>query len=73
LKENGNCLVAVKENLVDLIWENRPSRPKKPVNDLPLTFAGKSSADKLIDLRKKLSDEGVEYLVVTELDQIACT
>ncbi|ODN06449.1 Xaa-Pro aminopeptidase 1 [Orchesella cincta] len=71
LHENGNRLVAVKENLVDLIWQTRPSRPKKHVDELPLKYAGKSTADKLVDLRKKIADDGVEYLVVTELDQIA--
>ncbi|CAL8143709.1 unnamed protein product [Orchesella dallaii] len=71
LNGNGNHLVAVKENLVDLIWETRPCRPKKPVAELSLAFAGKSAAQKLVELRKKLVDEGVEYHVVTELDQIA--
>lgn len=49
-----------------------PNRPKNPVNELPLEFSGKRTADKLADIRKEMLDAGAEYLVVSELDEIAC-
>ena len=42
LDNGGFDLVAVDENLIDEVWENRPARPANPVILQPLTYSGKS-------------------------------
>lgn len=72
LSTNGSVLTAVKENLVDLIWQDRPPKPRNIVKELPLEFSGKSTKDKLVDVRKELAEANAEYLVISELDEVAC-
>ncbi|GJN92494.1 hypothetical protein Rhopal_005524-T1 [Rhodotorula paludigena] len=50
----GLELVFPGENLVDKIWQDRPSRSHEPIKVHPLKFAGKSAADKLSDIRSYL-------------------
>lgn len=75
LELSGNKLVAVSTNLVDIIWSQqqggKPPQPANPVTELGLQFAGKSTADKLADIRKELETQKVDYLVVSALDEIA--
>lgn len=35
-------LVPVIQNLVDLVWDDRPSPPQNPIIVLPDSYAGKS-------------------------------
>ncbi|ATZ48301.1 hypothetical protein BCIN_03g05300 [Botrytis cinerea B05.10] len=71
-KRGGNDLVAVEENLVDLVWgDSRPSRPKEPVKVLARKFAGKDVKTKLEDLRKELLKKKSSGLIVSMLDEIA--
>lgn len=69
-------LEPVKTNLVDLTWDNddegRPTCPNQPIVSIPVNFTGKSTADKLIDLRKLMSDKGASGVVLVQLDDIAC-
>lgn len=68
---SGKRLVSV-QNLVDLVWTDRPSRPLNKVLQHPIQYAGKAVADKLDDLRKEMADAGSDLLVITELDEVAC-
>ncbi|MHB1103300.1 MAG: aminopeptidase P family protein [Devosia sp.] len=52
-------------NLVDRIWTDRPGAPVSPVEFLGHDRAGKSSADKLAELRKMLGDDNVDAAVLT--------
>ena len=72
LQSAGKLLSAVKPNLIDLIWQDRPARPQEPVHALGLEFAGKSAAEKLAEVREELEKAGAGFLVVSELDEIAC-
>lgn len=40
LTNNGHILVPIKDNLVDLIWENKPAFIPKPVVSHSIEFAG---------------------------------
>lgn len=73
LRFGGKTLVPVSTNLVDEIWKSdRPDRPLEKAVQLPIEFAGKSTSDKLQDVRKELTENGAEFLIVTELDEVAC-
>lgn len=67
----GSSLVSTEENLVDLVWRNKPPRPCNPVNVLPLKYTGRSHNDKIANLRDELSKENYYGFVVSALDEIA--
>ncbi|KAJ8662254.1 hypothetical protein O0I10_001947 [Lichtheimia ornata] len=68
----GSSLVVIHDNLVDKAWgAERPSAPKDHVIVQPITFAGKSHADKLEDLRKYIVEKGAYGVVVSALDEVA--
>ena len=68
-----NCkVVAIEENLIDEIWgSDRPSRSKAPVTVLPIEYSGKTSQDKIKELKAGLRKSNAHGLVVTALDDVA--
>lgn len=71
--ENTGCVMtAVKENLVDLVWDDQPAQPNNPVITLDLKFAGKLVSEKLEAVREKMEEQDAKVVVVTALDEIAC-
>jgi Xaa-Pro aminopeptidase len=67
-----NDLVAIDENLVDLVWgSERPPRPQELVNVLGQGFSGKQVKLKLEDLRKELEKKKSSGFIVSMLDEIA--
>ncbi|KAF3770358.1 hypothetical protein M406DRAFT_87199 [Cryphonectria parasitica EP155] len=70
--KGGSDLVAVNENLVDIVWgQAKPSRPNEPVKLLPQKYAGKDTKEKLVGLRKELAKKNLACFVVSMLDEIA--
>ena len=57
--------LAPTHNLVDRIWPGRPGAPVTPVEFLGHNRAGRSSADKLTDLREALGAVGAAATVLT--------
>lgn len=57
----------------EFVWENRPSLPANKVFALPDNICGKTRAEKLIDIRKKMNVEKADYIAVSALDEIAWT
>ncbi|KAI9843452.1 MAG: hypothetical protein M1837_006298 [Sclerophora amabilis] len=71
-KKGGEELVAVKDNLVDVVWgQQRPPMPHEKVKVLSLDFAGKKFDEKIEDLRKELEKKKSLGFVVCMLDEIA--
>lgn len=71
-KKGGSQLVAVNENLVDMVWgKDRPGRPNESVKLLPQKYAGKDTKDKLARLRQELAKKNLSCFVVSMLDEIA--
>jgi len=66
-----NIQVAFENDLVNIIWTDRPSLPIEPAFLLDVAYAGKSSADKLQDLRKEMATKGATTHIITSLDDIA--
>ncbi|KAL1608643.1 hypothetical protein SLS59_001833 [Nothophoma quercina] len=71
IKKKGGEYKAVDENLVDAVWQDRPSRPSEKVIVQPMDFSGKSFEDKISDLRKELEKRKSVGFVVSMLDEIA--
>ncbi|CAG8538886.1 12378_t:CDS:2 [Acaulospora colombiana] len=52
LYDRGSKLSHPRQNLVDLIWEDRPKRPRDPVYVQPVEFTGRDIKEKLSDIRR---------------------
>jgi Xaa-Pro aminopeptidase len=71
LKDKGIRVKGVQKNLVDDVWQNRPSAPKRNIMIHPLKFAGESVKKKLARVQKKMGERSTDLLVVSALDEIA--
>ncbi|KAJ1558962.1 hypothetical protein HK405_012561, partial [Cladochytrium tenue] len=72
LSKAGQELVSVSENLVDGIWEDRPSAPGGKVFHLAHEYSGRSASEKIENLRDAIAaKEGVWGFMVTALDEVA--
>lgn len=68
--EKGGRL-SVSEDLVDLIWKDRPALPAEPVFVLAPEYAGESVAEKLGRVRKKMKEREADVHILTSLYDIA--
>jgi Xaa-Pro aminopeptidase len=69
----GASLKAVWDNLVDKVWDNKPVPSKNPVIVLPKDKAGVTIDEKFNRVRAEMKKVGVASLVLSALDDIACT
>ncbi len=53
------------------LWTDRPPIPKNKVEIQPLEFAGESAESKIERVRQALREQQAEYLVISQLDEIA--
>lgn len=71
IADEKNASMHVAEDLIDLIWADRPALPKEPLFLLEEKYTGKSTAEKIADLRAKMKDEGTDTHILTSLYDIA--
>lgn len=69
--ERKNGSLAVNEDLVDRIWEDRPPLSKEPLFLLEERYSGKSTAQKLQELREAMQKAGADIHILTSLYDIA--
>lgn len=61
----------VNEDLIDLIWSDRPALSKEPLFLLEEKYTGKCTKEKIADLRKVMKEEGANVHILTCLYDIA--
>ena len=66
-----NAKLAVGEDLVGIIWDDRPELPHAPVRILTAEYSGRSTADKLADVRAEMEKQGASVHLLTSLYDIA--
>lgn len=71
LRRRGVALHRVEPNLIDMDWPDRPALPREPVRAQPAGLAGRSTADKLADLRAAFARADADAHLVTSLDAVA--
>lgn len=71
LAEEKNAKLAVGEDLVGIIWDDRPELPHAPVRILTAEYSGRSTADKLADVRTEMEKQGAGVHLLTSLYDIA--
>ena len=69
--KNGN--INYSEDLIDLIWEDRPSLSEKPAFALGEEYTGESTANKLERIRKAMKEAGANVHVIAALDDVCWT
>jgi len=68
-KKQGSLYVT--EDLVDLIWEDRPAMACTPTWILTEEYSGESTSSKLRRIREKMAEEKAEYHIIASLYDIA--
>lgn len=66
-----NIKILYDKDLVDTIWTDRTPLSKEPAFLLDIKYAGKSSHDKLQDVRTEMEKKGATAHIITTLDDIA--
>lgn len=61
---------AYEQDIAGGIWEDRPPLPAGPVTVLPEEVAGRSTAQKLADVREKLAKEKAGSFLLSKLDDL---
>ena len=64
-------LVAVHQNLVDLVWKNRPAAPATPLMRLAFEYTGEETGSKLQRIRAAMAQQRAGALILSALDSIA--
>ncbi len=72
LKENHIILKPIEQNLVDLIWSNKPKGGEEKVWLHGIEWTGKTSSEKIQELKAKLPTDKECYFLTAKLDEIAC-
>ncbi len=67
----GAELVAVADNPIDALWNDRPAPPTGAVTLRDMTFAGESAADKLKRIRAELTKLRSDAMVVSDPQNVA--
>lgn len=70
LLEDKKVTISYNEDLVGMIWSERPKLSAEPVWILEEKYAGKSAAEKIADLRQVMQKEHVYVHVLTTVDDI---
>ena len=73
IAEKKNALLAVDEDLVDIIWTDRPALSAEPVRVLDYKYTGKTAVAKIDDIRKVMEEKGADIHLVSSLYDIAWT
>ncbi|NMM63894.1 M24 family metallopeptidase [Clostridium sp. P21] len=68
-KKNGS--IKYDCDLIDDIWEDRPTLSEKPAFALDIKYTGESTASKLKRVRESMKAAGANAHVITSLDDIA--
>ena len=71
IAEEKHASMHVNEDLVDIVWTDRPALSKAPLFILEEKYSGKSTADKLRDVREKMAEAGANVHILTSLCDIA--
>ena len=66
-----NISLACKEDLVGLLWEDRPALSAEPVWILEDKYSGVTSPEKIKMLRRDMRHAGADAHILTTLDEIA--
>lgn len=65
-----NIAFLFEEDLIGVLWKDRPQLPKEPVWILEEKYAGKSAKEKIADVRRVMKEKNATVHILTNLDDI---
>ncbi len=71
IASDKNGSLYVEEDLVDLIWKNRPELPAEPVMIFDDKYTGESTASKIARVREQMEKQGATLHIMSSLYDIA--
>lgn len=71
--QDKNISISCEDDLVGMVWKDRPVLPSEKAWLLDLKYSGKTSADKLNDIKEELKNSHCDMQILTTLDDIAWT
>ena len=71
IAEKKHASLAVSEDLIGIIWDDRPELSHAPVRILPLEYSGKPMAEKVAAVREEMKKKGADVHLLTSLYDIA--
>lgn len=71
LEKSGGHLAAVEENLVDLVWDDRPKPPLGRVSIQPAALTGRTAQEKVAGMREAITGAGAGAAILTDPSSIA--
>lgn len=69
--EQKNVIFQYQEDLVDMIWKDRPALPCSQAFILDEKHTGRSAEDKVSFVRQYMKSKRVDYQILTKLDDLA--
>ncbi|MCZ2158310.1 aminopeptidase P family protein [Bartonella sp. 220] len=69
----GGKLVAVQQNLIDLIWHDQPQLPQSALSIHPLKYAGCDTNEKLTFIQQNIKQANADAFIFTDPSSIAWT
>lgn len=66
-----NVSIKCEEDLVGMVWEDRPALSAESVKELSVKWCGKTRADKCLEIRSEMKKKGADVFILTTLDDIA--
>lgn len=63
-----NAKIYMNEDLVDLVWKDRPSMPEDAIYVLPKKYTGETAEQRMNRVRNEMAKCGADVLVVTALE-----
>ena len=73
LHKQGGITLRANFDPLERIWHGRPAIPEHPVSIHPLKYAGETTREKLVRIRKALREQHADGMLMTALDDIAWT
>ena len=71
LAEENHARIYCDEDLIDRLWDNRPTFPTSQAYILEEKYSGKSTADKLRQVREKMKERKADVHVLSDVCDIA--
>lgn len=71
LAEKNHIRICCDEDLIGMLWQDRPAFPTSQAYILEEKYSGKSTADKLGEVRKKMKEQNAEVHVLSDVCDIA--
>ncbi len=65
-----NIELVLTEDLIADIWHDRPARPQAPVFNHDVQYAGRTTTQKLADIRQSMQEDKVAQVLISAIDDV---